>query len=54
MKIQLTFKTNDVEDQLDPDELEEAKPLLDKFIKFGEYLQVEFDTETETCVGIKR
>jgi len=54
MKIQLSFKTNDVEDQLSPEELDEAKKVIDKFVEFGEYLRVEFDTETGTCVGIKK
>ena len=54
MKIQLTFKTPDVEDQLSPEELEEARPLLDKFMEYGEYITVEFDTETGTCVGIEK
>lgn len=52
MKIHLTFKTPDVEDQVTPEDLAVAKPLVDKYLEYGEYITVEFDTETKTCVGV--
>lgn len=58
MKLLLTFKTPDVVfDSLM--RLKRAQPAvdtsaikqtLDKYVKFGEILSVEFDTQTETCV----
>jgi len=54
MKINLTFKTPDVEDQLEAEELAEAQPLLNEYLEYNEYLTVEFDTETKTCIGVKK
>jgi len=48
----MTFKTPDVVDDtlerlpLTPDEQENAREFLRKFIKYGEYITIEFDTET--------
>lgn len=49
MKFSLTFKTPDVTDQLNEEQLEEAQPLLDKFLTHGEYVEIEFDTELGTA-----
>ncbi len=63
MKIQLTFKTPDVLDQLQRksysdqdisddelnDEIEKAEKILAKWIKWSEYLTVEFDLENQTA-----
>ena len=49
MKIRLSFKTPDVTDQLNEEELEAAQTVLKKFIKWSENIQVEFDTETNTA-----
>ena len=62
MKFQLTFNTPDVVSQLlgeampytpDGDEHIEARQLVDKFLTYGEFITVEFDTETETAVAFK-
>ena len=49
MKFTLTFKTPDVLDQLEG-ELEEtkAREFADHWIKYGEYVTIDFDTTTET------
>lgn len=49
MKFTLSFKTPDVTDQLDENQREEAEAVLEKFMKFGEYVTAEFDTETQTA-----
>jgi len=49
MKFILTFKTPDVEDQLEPEELKKVQSMLDKYVEYGEYLYVEFDTDKKTC-----
>lgn len=48
----LQFKTPDVVDQLamSEDNLDKAKKLMEKFIEYGEYVTLEFDTDAETCV----
>lgn len=59
-KVILTFKTNDVIDQLDlPEESDEGeeginpkkwvKHQLEKWIEYGEYIRIEFDLENETA-----
>ena len=83
MKFQITFKTPDVLDQIDPDhmapcethraqdewgskdcdacvEAEEAeqvkrnimKQLAEQFISYGEYVIIEFDTDTKTATVV--
>ena len=53
MSVTLTFKTPDVLDQLDglydEDELEVVTEVLNKFIKYGEYINVEFDIDSCTA-----
>lgn len=49
MKVRLSFKTPDVKDQLSEDEREASETVLKKFLKYSEYIQVEFDTETNTA-----
>jgi hypothetical protein len=46
MILNLTFKTPDVADQLEPDEKEAMEKWLDKHVEYGEYLYVEVDTDT--------
>lgn len=55
MKFSLTFKTPDVLDQLCEDITDPEAQLLaiqtaKKFIQYGEYLTVEFDTETQSAI----
>lgn len=53
MKITLVFKTPDVLDQiydLSDDERNEARYLIENFVKYGEYIHVEFDTASQTAV----
>lgn len=59
MKFCLTFKTPDVLEQLDYETftLEESYKIQEfakKFIKYGEYITVEFDTEKQTAKVIER
>lgn len=53
MKFTLSFKTPDVLDQAfentSSEEQEAIKKIAKKFIEFGEYICVEFDTETQTA-----
>ena len=57
MKFQLTFKSPDVYDTLSGDlseeELEEAKEFADEFVKYSEYIRVEFDTVAKTATILK-
>lgn len=53
MKFQLTFKMPDVLDQIEfraPEDTEKAKKLAEKYVRMGEYITVEFDTDAETAV----
>lgn len=54
MKFTLSFKTPDVLDQLndmidDPEEKAQADLVANKFLKYGEYVNIEFDTENQTA-----
>jgi len=54
MKFTLSFKTPDVLDQLnevidDQDERDAAAETAKKFLRYSEYISVEFDTDTETA-----
>lgn len=58
MKVRLTFKTPDVldyalEDIQDEDQRAEVEDICNQFIKYGEYLYVEIDTERETATVLK-
>ncbi len=55
MKIQLTFKTPDVIDYAlenieDKAEKEDITYELNKWIKYGEYAYLEYDTETKKMI----
>lgn len=55
MKFTLSFKTPDVLDQLDEDitdleTLRLANQTVKKFVEYGEYITVQFDTETQSAV----
>ncbi len=65
MVIQLTFKTPDVMDQIgdefEVDEEGEMTPaeikmrnFVEKFVKYDEYIYVEFDSETETVKVLEK
>ena len=62
MKFSITFKTPDaVEEAIydhtyDDNKQEEMRALTDKFVRYGELITVEFDTETGTAtvVPVKR
>ena len=57
MKFQLTFKTPDVLDQLheviDDDEQIEADQLAKKFLRYGEYITIEFDSEIQSATVLR-
>lgn len=61
MKIKLTFKTPDVLsfsgiDELPEEEQEKAKNLIEKYVRWGEYIDVEFNIETGevNVLGVKK
>lgn len=51
MIFSLQFKTPDVIDQLamNKTDLQEAKKIVEKYVEYGEYIVVEFNTDTGTC-----
>ena len=49
MKFILTFKTPDVVDQLEGDDRPSAEKFLKRWVKYGEYLTVAFDTKKGTA-----
>lgn len=53
MKFTVLFKTPDAVDysidHLSYEEKVEAKEAAEKFIEYGEYVRIEFDTETKTA-----
>lgn len=53
MKFSLTFKTPDVTDQLndieDAEDRAKAESMVEKFLEYGEYITVEFDTESQSA-----
>jgi hypothetical protein len=57
MKFHLTFKTPDVLDQLthdhETDAQEKARMFALKFLKYEEYLTVEFDTDEKTATVLE-
>lgn len=58
MKFRLTFKTPDVLEQIkeqlpDPEAEPAFRRLADKYVKFAEYITVEFDTITQTAVVVR-
>ncbi len=58
MQFRLTFKTPDVterafSDDMTEDEREQVEAVLNKFIKWGECVTIEFDTETKTAEVVK-
>lgn len=56
MKFTVTFKTPDAVDyaieDLSEEEQEEAKETARKFVEYGEYITVKFDTETQTATVV--
>lgn len=53
MKLKLTFKTSDVIDSIkeevsDIEMVEQIYERLKKYIKYGEYVTLEYDTEKDT------
>lgn len=59
MKFVLSFKTPDVLDQvLEELETQEVREVVEriasKFIGFGEYIDIEFDTETGTATVLEK
>lgn len=57
MEFTLTFKTNDVLDQvikrlapLTPMQIREIEEFAEDYIEYGEYIRVEFNTETGTVI----
>jgi len=58
MKFTLSFKTPDVLDQLDydiqdEDQRYEADATANKFLQYGECINVEFDTKEQTAIVLK-
>lgn len=52
MKFRLTFKTPDVLDQLESqfdskEDVQDAVLFANNFVEYGEYISIEFDTDTK-------
>ena len=43
------LKTPDVEDQLEPSEIEASVKVREKFVEYGEYIYIELDSEEMTA-----
>ena len=54
MKVQLSFKTPDVLDQLEDVEKEAASDLIDKYLEYEEYIYIEFDTTKKTVTVLEK
>ena len=56
MKFCVCFKTPDALDylDLDEDESEEALDFARQYVKYGEYITIEFDTDAGTAVAVKQ
>ncbi len=60
MKFTITFKTPDVLDELDrledisEEERSFADELVKRYVEYGEYIRVEFDTETKTAKVLEK
>lgn len=57
MKVVLTFKTPDVTDQMDDlneDQVREAKKKLEKWLEYDECVSIEFDLEATTARVLTR
>lgn len=56
MKFTLTFKTPNATDAIDEasdaddDSISSLKLLVNKFVKYDEYVKIQFDTETQTAI----
>ncbi len=59
MKIKLTFKTPDVieyadfSENIDPEDQPSIQKELNKWIEYGEYAYLEYDTETKQMIVLK-
>lgn len=55
--FRLCFKTPDVldliEDEVPEEEREAAKAFAEKYVKYGEYITVEFDPEKKTATPLE-
>lgn len=56
MKFCITFKTPDVLDQIDDDHYprKELERFLDRWVTYGEYVTIEFDTDAGSARIIER
>ena len=58
MKVRLTFKSPDVvfhaTEGMSDEDRQEAEAACEKWVKYGEYLTVDIDTETGECVPIPK
>jgi hypothetical protein len=56
MKVKLTFKMPDAVEQaledIAEDDREEVRQACEKWVRYGEYITVEVDTEAGTCTVI--
>lgn len=55
MKFKISFKTPDAMEQVyDLPEFaqENARDFMQKYMKYGEYITIEFDTEAKTAVAV--
>lgn len=56
MTFRITFKTPDVFDQIEDDHYtrKELERFLDRWITYGEYVTIEFDTDAGTAKVVER
>ena len=55
MKFQVMFKTPDVLDYIleeNTDSAEQIQEIADKFIEYGEYITIEFDTDKQSATVV--
>jgi len=53
MIFQLTFKTPEVEDQIENPLSLEIENILAKYIEYGEYITIEFNTESNIATVVE-
>ena len=60
MKFTVTFKTPDVLEDLDrledisEDERASAEELINQYVEYGEYVRIEFDTDSKTAKVLRK
>lgn len=54
MKFVVAFKTPDALDQIEAGlKTKEVRNLVERFVEYGEYIRIEFDTEAKTATVLE-